>query len=207
MASGTPALFAAARRVPTGRHGAFVDRRRHCTERSESGWAAVAQLPAFHTLDANAARPHSTHCGHSLISASSIAMAPSLMQLAASLALQSVQPSGTSVPTFCEVASDPTAYLGRTFTFEGELSFTYHHDVIAVPPCNRRIVFAWDRNEPRFRRLGRLSGRAEMGMYSITARVTGVLQSVDGGPFQDLGVMTLTDVEIGHRTRRQRASD
>ena len=134
-------------------------------------------------------------------------MASLFLQLAAALALQSSQPADTPVPTFCEVANNPAAYLSRTFTFEGELSFTYHHDLIAVLPCDRSIVIAWDWTEPRFRRLGRISHRAEMGMYSITARVTGVLQSVDGGPFQDLGVMTLTDVEIGPRTRRQRASD
>ena len=52
-----------------------------------------------------------------------------------------------------------------------------------------------------------MGSRAEFGMYSITARVTGVLQSADGGPFQDLGVLTLMSVEIGRRSHRQRAYD
>lgn len=131
----------------------------------------------------------------------------SLLQLAAVLVLQANQPSNAPVPTFCEVATNPAAHLGRTFTFEGELNFTYHHDFIAVSPCDRSIVVAWDGAQPRFRRLARMGSRAEFGMYSITARVTGVLQSADGGPFQDLGVLTLMSVEIGRRSHRQRAYD
>lgn len=108
---------------------------------------------------------------------------------------QSVAPP-TQNPSFCEVATNPAAYVGRTFSFEGQVRFTYHFNFMANPRCSQTVGIAWRRNDPRLRQLTELTTRAGLDRWDINARVTGTLRRAEDAMFEDWYELDLSSAKI-----------